>query len=362
MKICYLVDANTQHALRWIRHFRDTGHDIHVITVKPAVIPGVTVHIVRSLFPVERIGSGRYPRSIFLATVLPRIFYLVRRVIRPDILHSHYATSLGFIGALCRWKNHVLSVLGSDILISAAKRPMRRWAARYALRKADRVLATSRYLAKATKEIVPDIDVTVTPYGVDLTQFSPERFTIKPEETQQKLVGCFKNLKPISGIEFFIKAIPVMLKECPEVRFNIVGDGELEKKLKDMVQAAGFSHCVEFQPAVPHDRLPEILTKFRVIAIPSLSESFSVFALEAQAMGVPVTAFSVGGLKETIESGLGGFLVEKGNWQELGEKIAMILNDDILFERMSRDGKMFVKENYDWEINRTIVESIYSSL
>ena len=296
---------------------------------------------------------------------LPQIVYLIRNIIRPDILHSQLVTSFGFLGALCGWRPHILSVLGSDILLLDRRFILIQLAARYSLRQADMVLATSRFLAEETKKVVPEVPVTVTPFGIELRMFTSEKRG-KAVSREHHVVGCVKNIRRLSGLEYLIKAVPVILKRCPHTKIIIVGSphgaGEMqyEQELKLKVDQLGLTQNIEFHQSVPHKDMPELLDSLDVLALPSLSESFGVVALEAQAMEVPVVAFSVGGLRETVAHPQGGFLIEKGNWEELGRRISDLLEDTNLRSRLGEAARQFVVDRYNWKDNCRIMETLYS--
>ena len=69
----------------------------------------------------------------------------------------------------------------------------------------------------------------------------------------------------------------------------------------------GLADHVRFVGAVPHERLAEYYAMADVCVVPSLTESFGLVALEAQALGTPVVAASVGGLREVVEDGVTGY-------------------------------------------------------
>jgi glycosyltransferase involved in cell wall biosynthesis len=71
--------------------------------------------------------------------------------------------------------------------------------------------------------------------------------------------------------------------------------------------------------------------------------------LEAQLMEKPVIATNVGGIPELIEDGKNGFLIEKGDYQELINKINLILNDPALGKLLGKTGKDYVSNNFNWK-------------
>mgnify|MGYP003346918144 FL=1 len=72
--------------------------------------------------------------------------------------------------------------------------------------------------------------------------------------------------------------------------------------------------------------------------------------LEAQLMEKPVIATRVGGIPELMRDTETGFLVEKGDSSDLIEKITLLLANKGLCEKMGKDGRKFVIDNFSWEI------------
>ena len=70
---------------------------------------------------------------------------------------------------------------------------------------------------------------------------------------------------------------------------------------------------------------------------------------EAQLMKKPVVATKVGGIPELMKDNETGFLVEKGNAEELIEKLSLLINDKEKRENMGNSGKKFVEENFSWD-------------
>jgi hypothetical protein len=106
MRLVYLADAPYVHTRRVVEHFAGKGHEVHVISFRPAEIPSVTVHHVDGL---ERIGKARY-------LVHSRRVKSIVRDLQPDILHALHLTSYGFLAGLTGWQPSIVSVWGTDVL------------------------------------------------------------------------------------------------------------------------------------------------------------------------------------------------------------------------------------------------------
>jgi glycosyltransferase involved in cell wall biosynthesis len=71
---------------------------------------------------------------------------------------------------------------------------------------------------------------------------------------------------------------------------------------------------------------------------------------EAQLMKKPVVATKVGGIPELMKNDETGFLVEKGNAEELIEKLTLLIRDKQKRENMGDAGRKFVEDNFSWGI------------
>ena len=71
---------------------------------------------------------------------------------------------------------------------------------------------------------------------------------------------------------------------------------------------------------------------------------------EAQLMQKPVVATNVGGIPELIKNNETGFLVKKGDHEELFEKLELLLNDNTMSKKMGNTGRDFISNNFSWEI------------
>src|SRR5439155_22430635 len=95
---------------------------------------------------------------------------------QPHLVHAHYATSYGLLGALVNHHPYVIPSWGSDVTAGQARSPLWRRLLRFSYGRADAACATSRFLAEATRPFVrPGAEIAVTPFGVDLASFPYRR-------------------------------------------------------------------------------------------------------------------------------------------------------------------------------------------
>lgn len=349
MRICYLADALSIHTQKWARFFAERGNDVSVISFRPADIPGVMVHHIRA--PLGKAG--------YLLTAR-RISRLIR-YISPDLLHAHHATSYGLVGSLSGYRPYIISSWGSDVLWSPQRFFVFDWMLRYSFRRADRVTATSRMLAKATSLFCPpDTKVFVVPFGVNTDLFCPPSGSNGHSE-KSLTIGTVKTLRPRYGIRELILAYDRIADAFPDTRLVIVGGGEQYAQLHALVVNLGMETRITFSGPVGHEVIPDYLRSFDLFAVPSLDdrESFGVAAVEASACGLPVIASRVGGLSEVVVDGETGFLVPPGDIDALSAAMACLLSDPELRTSMGQAGRRFVLEHYRWEDNASLMEQLY---
>ncbi len=121
---------------------------------------------------------------------------------------------------------------------------------------------------------------------------------------------------------------------------QVVGDGPFLTEAKAIAAQHGLTEQVEFLGRLPAVALAQVFGAARVAVMPSLMpESFGLTGLEALACGTPVVAFDSGGISEWMEDGVTGFLVGWGDVSALATRVRQILEDDVLAERLGRQGR-----------------------
>lgn len=354
MRICLLANARSVHTRRWARAYAERGHDTHVLSIRDAEIPGVRVH------PVALGAAGS-------ASPLPTALSYLRlglglrrrlRALRPQVLHASYAPTHGALAAFAGWRPWLLSVWGSDV-VGVAERgwALRRWTRR-ALAAADRVCATSRFLAAEVERLCPR-PVGLTPFGVDVERFRPPPEGERAADGERFTVGFVKTLAPRYGAEVLLEAMARLAAARPAVRLVLVGRDETAGGLARRARQLGLGDRVEFRGFVPHDELPALFAGFDAVANPSVcAESFGVSILEASACGLPVVASETGGIPEVCRHGESGLLVPPGDAGALADALARLAGDAALRRRLGAAGRRMVVDAYRWEdcVDRMLAE------
>jgi len=351
MRILILGDPNSPHTIKWATSLAKRGIDIMVIGLGNLTVKSYesysNIEIKTVSAKVTR-EEGSFKKIGYLKAV-PFIKKQIKQF-KPDILHAHYATSYGLLGALSGFHPFIISVWGSDVFSFPLKSPIHKIMLKSVLRKADKILSTSYVMAKETNLYTTKY-IEVTPFGVNTEQFKP--MGVKSLFAKDDIViGTVKTLEDKYGIEYLIKAFRIVNDKHQELplKLLIVGGGSLENRLKNLAKELGIWNKVTFTGRVPFEEVPKYHNMLSVSVSVSESESFGVAVVEAMACGKPVVVSNVGGLPEVVEEGKTGFVVPPRNPEEIAKAIErLILNKD-LREKMGQAGRERVMAIYDWNL------------
>lgn len=357
MKVCYLSDANSIHTKKMCEFFSERGYEIHVISLNYGEINNATVHSFDMDMKLIKNKTGI--KKLKYISFIKEIRKIISKI-NPDIIHAHYASSYGLLGALSGKHPFVLSVWGSDVFDFPKKNFLNKILLKYNLSKADKILSTSSVMAKETA-LYTNKKVYVTPFGVDINFFKQD--TSKRDEVKKEIViGTIKSLEAHYGIEYLIRAFSEMTFTNQNLRLEIGGVGSQKEFLVSLSKELNIEDKVKFLGFLNRNDVVKKFNDFDIAVFPSTLESFGVAAVEAQACGIPVIVSNVGGLPEATSPNISSLLVEKGNIQELKEALEKLVNDSELRKTMGEAGRKFVEENYNIQDNFNSIDKIYKEL
>ena len=153
---------------------------------------------------------------------------------------------------------------------------------------------------------------------------------------QAPIVGAIGALTPEKGHRHLIDAAALVVREVPDARFVILGEGELRPALERQIRELHLDKHV-FLPGFRQDVLG-FLRAFDVFVMPSLSEGLGTSLLDAMAASKATVATNTGGIPEVVVDGETGLLVPPRDHQALAHAIATLLKDQKRREKMGAAG------------------------
>ena len=182
-------------------------------------------------------------------------------------------------------------------------------------------------------------------------------------------------LEPLKGADTLLDAVASLTARpgFGDLAVLVVGDdsgdgaasrapfGGERRRLELLAEGTGLRERVRFLGAIPQESLGDYYALADVCVVPSRTESFGLVALEAQALGTPVVAAAVGGLREIVEDGVTGLLVEGRDPERYARAIASVLSDPHRHDEMSEAARSRAA-SFTWTRAADRLASIYDRL
>jgi glycosyltransferase involved in cell wall biosynthesis len=291
-----------------------------------------------------------------------------------QIVHTHNSKA-GFVGRLSAKLARVPVIVHTvhGFAFHQQERPWRRFVFRNLERIAshwcDKMIFISQPLIDwALKERISCTRKMARIYsGIEMDRFHPvsaqEKARLKAKwglHEQETVIGMVSKLWEGKGHDVLIRAFREIIKEKPQARLVIVGEGHLMEPLKALVHQMELSDAVIFTGFL--EDVPQILAIFDVAVLPSYFEGMGRVLLEAMAMEKPVVGTLVGGIPDLIEQGVNGYLVSPGNEGELASAVLKILNDKSLAVNMGEAGRKKMTDRFSVDTMVRSIEEIYDEL
>ena len=150
------------------------------------------------------------------------------------------------------------------------------------------------------------------------------------------VVGNVAALVPHKGQAYLIEAAAIVVRQVPDVRFVILGDGELRDELEREIKRKHLERHV-FLAGFRANAL-ELIKSFDVFAMSSVTEGLCTSLVDAMAASKPTVATTAGGIPEVVVDGETGFLVPPRDPQAMAERLVRLLKDPGLRLRMGEAG------------------------
>jgi|WetSurMetagenome_2_1015567.scaffolds.fasta_scaffold24405_2 L-malate glycosyltransferase len=374
MRICFLADGKSVHTYNWIHYFTKKGHQTHLISLDGyafETLDNLTVHTIKPFFP-NNIRILSYLINSWFGPFLNsfRIRRLVR-TINPDILHSHYLTDYGLLGYLIHFPTFVVTLWGSDILVTPRKSLYFRFMAKFILNSATLITCDSESVKDECLIYCKDQEkVKVVLWGVDLTTFH-ER---EDDRRDTKIINILstRNIISLYNIDTIVSSIPSVVKKYPDVRYTLkwcTNEHEIQKitssknLLLKIASSLNVTEYIEFiNKYVPYTELPAIHYNADIfLSVPS-SDSSSISLLEAMACGLPVIVSDLPANHEWITDGWNGFIIPVRDPEKLAEAILQLIENPDLMRLFGKRNAQIVRDRADREKQMAHMEGLYKQL
>lgn len=279
-----------------------------------------------------------------------RLSRLLNRV-RPDIVHAHdpHGVAMAALGL------SMSSLRPAPPLVASRRvdfRLKRHSFSQWKYRQVSAFIAASEAIAAIlASDGIPRSRIVTVHEGIDVDRIARlEPASVHAEfwlPTLAPVIGNIGALVPHKGQRHFIDAAAIVVREVPDARFVILGEGELREALEHQIRHLHLERHV-FLPGFRADVLA-LLKGFDVFVMSSETEGLGTSILDAMACGKPVVGTRAGGIPEVVEDGVTGFVVPTHDPKSMARAIIGLLQDPERRARLGQAGLARVRERFTVE-------------
>ena len=292
-------------------------------------------------------------KSMYHPTSLLILKDFVKKVkeFRPDIIHLFGGGSIIVPFILPLIKRYPLVNTIFDPVPHLGQKNL--WRIRFVLyierRWANQIITDGEKLKDIFMKVhrISEEKINVVPLGeYDVAPFKKhEREDLKEEGN---LILFFGRIWKYKGLEYLIKAEPMITKEVPDAKIVIAGTGEDFKKYEKMM--INKDNFIVYNHHISYEKGAELFQRCSVVALPYIESFMSGLIPLAYGFKKPLVTTDVGSHSEIVDDGITGFIVPPKDPEALAEAIVKLLKDERLRKEMGENAYRKLKEELSWDI------------
>src|SRR5882672_11773482 len=293
------------------------------------------------------------PRSEMDFTAAWRLARVIKKL-QPDVIHAHDAHGVAMaslalsLGAASAKDGEPPLVVSRRVDFHLRSNSFSRWKHR----QVDCFIAASEAIRQMLISDGVPADRTVTVHeGIDV-----EHVLARPPVNVHEafwlphhapVVGNVAALVPHKGQRYLVDAAHLVVREIPDARFIILGEGELREHLEKQVR----EHHLEKHVLLPGFRTDVLgcIKGFDLFVMSSVTEGLGTSLLDAMACRRAIVATRAGGIPEVVDEGVTGLLVAPRDHKAMADAIIGLLKDEGMRNRMGDAGFARVSERFTVE-------------
>ncbi|HWZ45577.1 MAG TPA: glycosyltransferase family 4 protein [Candidatus Saccharimonadales bacterium] len=240
-------------------------------------------------------------------------------------------------------------------------------------RHADVIIAANQFAYDGLVRIgIPEDRLHKLTPGVNFEQFypaPPRRDLIERYGLQgAKVLLTVARMVPRKGHKIVLEALPQVIREVPNLKYLIAGDGPEGPQLQQQARQLGIQDAVIFAGDIPHGEVCDFYNLCNVFIMANRLEaggdveSFGMVFTEANAVGKPVIGGRSGGTAEAVLDGKTGFLADPGNADEIARRLLQLLKNEDLAASMGAAGMARVRAEFNWSSRAQAVRQISAEM
>jgi len=198
--------------------------------------------------------------------------------------------------------------------------------------------------------------------GIDIIHGGVAERAPRPPLTGPPRIGFAGRLVPEKGLEVLLRACHLLIRDFPQLKLDIAGEGPAASSARDLAAALGLGDCVTFHGKLSQTEMERVFQRAWVQAIPSVwEEPFGMVAAEAAMRGTATVVSGAGGLAEVVIHGETG-LHAAGGPEPLAAALKTLLGNPAAAERMGAAARLDALARFSLERNVQRFLDLYEDL
>jgi len=315
-----VVSGVARSIVAFDQEFRRLGHDVRIIAPEADQPLDDPPHILR-VPAIQHFNGSDFP----LPVPSPSLVSSAMDEFRPDIVHTHHPFFMGNTAMRLARSREVPLVFTYhtmyDHYMHYAAAPDSPVASKFISSLAagfanlcDAVIAPSQSVADLLRERGVESRLEIIPTGVDVPHFAqgdgPAFRARHGIPAKAFVVGYVGRLAPEKNLGFLARAVARFLKDSPQAHFLVVGGGESENEIREVLAQAGLADRLHLAGCCDGQELIDGYHALDVFAFASQSETQGMVLTEAMAAGKPVVALAGPGVRDVVQDRVNGRLLD----------------------------------------------------
>lgn len=294
---------------------------------------------------------------------------------QPDVVHTHSAKG-GILGRQAAWQLGVPAIVHT--VHGAPFHPFQSPPVRWFYRASERHAAARCHRLISVADAMTDLMVAggVAPREKFTTVYSGmevEPFLAAGEHRaamrarygfadSDVVIAKIARLFHLKGHDDLVTAAVDVVKQNPNVRFLLVGDGILRRQIEQRIATLGLTHHFVFAGLVDPAEIPRHLGAADALVHTSYREGLARALPQGLIAGRPVVSYDVDGAREVVIDGETGFLIPPGRTTALSAALTRLAGDAELRHRLGSNGRQRFSHLFRHETMSRQIRGIYQSV
>ena len=391
MRLLFVADGRSPTTLSWLRHWLETEHEVHLISTFPCnpppglasfhILPVAFSGLVGGQMAVHSAGPRRKSLVGRFRPLLVPLRYLLGPLslpphqqryrtlvasIQPDLVHALRIPFEGMLAAATpAGIPLIVSIWGNDLTLHARGSWWMANLTRGVLRRADGLMADAGRDIRLAREwgLPAGRPTLVVPGagGIHLEQMTSSKSRTLPEELPEgPIVVNARGQRPGSlRQDIFFQSIPLVLEKVPQAIFvcpSLKGDAEAER----WVEKLGIQAQTRLWPPLAEQaQLWSLFNRAQVYVSPSIHDGTPNSLLESMACGCFPVVGNIESLRDWVQNGINGLLVDANSPRALAEAVVTALQNPSLREAAKKENAHIIAERAEYGRCMAMAEAFY---